>query len=45
MSFPKLPKWLWWIVCAAVILIVLALLKFDISVGSQGVHVQQHLIH
>ncbi len=44
MSLPNIPRWIWIIVCVAILLIVLALLKVDFSIGSSGIHLEQHLI-
>lgn len=36
---------LWWIIGFAIVLIVLALLKFNLQIGSNGIHITQDLIH
>ena len=36
---------LWWIVGIAIVLIVLALLKVNLQIGSNGIHITQDLVH
>ena len=45
MAFPAFPRWAWFIICVAVTLIVLVLLKVNVSIGAQGFHVTQGLVH
>lgn len=40
----NIPKWVWFVLWAMVLLVVLVLLKFNFSIGSDGIHFTQHLI-
>jgi bacteriorhodopsin len=40
----NLPKWAWWMIGVAVILIIAAVLKIDFSIGAGGIHFTQGLV-
>ena len=40
-----LPRFVWFIIWIAVVLIVLVLLKINIHIGSEGIGVSQGLVH
>jgi hypothetical protein len=42
---PNIPKWVWWVIWAAVLLIVLAVLKFEFHMGASGIGISQSLVH
>jgi len=39
-----MPRWFWWVIGVAVLLVVAVLLKVDFSIGSSGIHLTQSLI-
>ena len=39
-----LPRWAWWIIGAAVVLIIAVVLKVNFSIGSDGIHLTQGLV-
>lgn len=41
----NIPKWAWTIIWIVGVLIVLVLLKVNISIGSEGFHLTQGLVH
>lgn len=43
MNIP-LPRWTWWVIGVAVLLIIAALLKINFSIGSAGIHLTQGLV-
>lgn len=40
----NLPRWVWWMVGVAIVLIVAALLKINFMIGVSGIHMTQGLI-
>jgi len=40
----NIPKWAWTIIWIMLIIVVCVLLKFNISVGSDGIHATQGLV-
>lgn len=44
MVLPNLPKFVWWIVGAVIVLIILVLLKLNIQLGSDGFSISQGLV-
>ena len=41
----NLPQWIWWCLGVILLLVIMAICKADFSVGSQGIHFTQGLIH
>ena len=41
---PNLPRWAWWVIGVAVVLIIIVLLKINFQAGSAGIHVSQDLV-
>lgn len=39
------PRWAWYIIGVAIVLITLALLKVNINLGSHGISITQELVH
>jgi hypothetical protein len=42
---PQLPKWVWYIIWIAIVLIVFVVLKVSIHAGPEGIGVSQGLVH
>ena len=40
----RLPKLAWWIIGIIIVLVIVVLLKVDISVGSGGLHITQGIV-
>jgi hypothetical protein len=40
----NIPKWCWTILAVMLIIVVCVLLKFNVSVGSNGIHATQDLV-
>ena len=40
----NIPWWFWWIIGVMLVIVVCVVLKFNISVGSQGIHATQDLV-
>ena len=40
----RMPHWFFWILGVMIIIVVCVLLKFNISVGSDGIHATQGLV-
>lgn len=45
MSLPRLPRFVWWIIGAVIVLIILVLLRVNIQLGSGGFSITQDLVH
>jgi bacteriorhodopsin len=41
----NIPRWCWYVIGIAIVLIALVLLKVDIRAGVSGVHITQGLVH
>jgi len=41
----NIPKFVWWIIGAVLVLVVLVIFKVDISAGSGGFSISQGLVH
>jgi hypothetical protein len=41
----NLPKWAIWIIGAVIVVVVCVLLKVNLSIGSNGIHFTQGLVH
>jgi len=41
----SLPKWVWWVIGVVIICIVVVILKVNFSIGSEGIHFTQGLVH
>ncbi len=41
----QFPQWVWWVLGAMLLLIVMGICKADFSVGASGIHFTQGLIH
>ena len=44
MQLPNIPKWMWFVIGIVVLLIILALLKVNFQIGSDGISLKQNLI-
>lgn len=41
----SIPRWAWWIIGVVIVLVVVVLLKVNFSIGSNGIHFTQGLVH
>jgi bacteriorhodopsin len=41
---PALPRWVWWIIGAVIVLVIVVLLKVNIHRGSNGAGITQDLV-
>ena len=41
----NLPKWAWYVIAAVIVCVVVVLLKVNFSIGSNGIHFTQGLVH
>lgn len=44
MKIPNFPKWIWIIIGIVAILILLAVCRVNVSIGSNGFHITQGLV-
>ncbi len=40
----KFPNWVWWILGVMLLIIVCVVCKFNMSIGSEGIHITQGLV-
>lgn len=41
----NMPKWCWGVMWTVIIIVVCVLLKFNFSIGSNGIHATQGIVH
>lgn len=41
----NIPRWCWWIIGLMLVIVLCVLLKINFSVGSDGIHFTQGLVH
>ncbi len=41
----NIPRWVWFIIGVVLVIVVCVLLKVNLSVGSNGIHATQDLVH
>lgn len=40
----NIPRWCWWIIGVMIVIVVCVLLRFNMSIGSEGIHITQGLV-
>ena len=41
----NLPNWFWWILAIVIVIIICVVLKINFSIGSEGMHLTQGIVH